>query len=174
MKSSQVAEPGALAPARAIEDLYRREYRGLTRLAVLLLGDHGRAEEIVQEAFVALFERWKRLQDHRGLPAYLKRSVANAAVSDLRHRRVVRLHRSDDPDHVASAESTAMDQLKHRRVMAALNRLPDRQRAVLILRYYAELSESEIANVLGISKGAVKSHSSRGLRSLRPIMEDEA
>lgn len=161
-------EPSAVA---AVRQLYELHYVRLVRLAVLLLGDLGRAEEIVQDAFVDLMARWSRLRDRAAAASYLRTSVANGARSDLRRRQVIRRHPPDRPPDVDSAEARALVQVEHERIMAVLSVLPHRQREVLVLRYYGELSEAEIAETLGISRGAVKSHSSRGLRTLRTAME---
>jgi RNA polymerase sigma-70 factor (sigma-E family) len=160
-----------LGTARLLEELYRASYSHLVRLAALLLGDLQRSEEIVQDVFVDLFQRWDRLRDRDDLAAYAKRAVAHAAVSDLRHRRVVQRHRPEAVRDLDSAELTALARIRHQEVIGAIGKLPDRQRQVLILRYYGDLSEVEIARALGVSRGAVKSHSSRALRTLRPLLE---
>jgi RNA polymerase sigma-70 factor (sigma-E family) len=163
--------PAATTPVEAVRELYERHYGRLVRLATLLLGDVGRAEEIVQDAYVDLMARWSRIRDPAAALSYLRTSVANGARSDLRHLKVVRRHPMTRPADVASAEASALDLLEHERIMAAVSMLPVRQSQVLILRYYGQLSEAEIADALGISRGAVKSHSSRGLRALRTVME---
>jgi RNA polymerase sigma-70 factor (sigma-E family) len=146
----------------AVTQLYAAHYRSLVRLAALLLRDIGAAEEVTQDAFVAMHGAWRRLRD-RDDPdkalAYLRRSVVNGARSALRHRKVVERH----APRPAPAE-----------VMAALRRLPERQREVLVLRYYLDLSEAGIADALGISRGAVKSHASRGIATLRTSLETTA
>ncbi len=155
----------------AVRDLYERHYVRLVRLAILLVGDAGRAEEIVQDAFVDLVARWRTIRDPGAAAAYLRTCVANGARSHLRHRAVVDRQPVSRPSPVNSAETEALAQIEHERVLSVLSELPGRQREVLILRYYGQLSEAEIAGTLGISRGAVKSHSSRGLRSLRTAME---
>jgi RNA polymerase sigma-70 factor (sigma-E family) len=158
-------------PAKVLEGLYRDSYRQLVRLGALLLGDLQRSEEIVQDVFVDLFQRWDRLRDRDNLAAYAKRAVAHAAVSDLRHRGVRQRHQPVPGRDLDSAEVTALSHFQHDHVMTAIGQLPTRQRQVLILRYYGDLSEAEIARALGVSPGAVKSHSSRALRALRPLLE---
>ena len=155
----------------AVRDLYERHYVRLVRLAVLLVGDVGRAEEIVQDAFVDLVARWRTIRDPGAAVSYLRTCVANGARSHLRHRAVVNRQPVNRPSQVNSAETDAMVQIEHERVLSELSELPGRQREVLILRYYGQLSEAEIADTLGISRGAVKTHSSRGLHSLRTAME---
>jgi RNA polymerase sigma-70 factor (sigma-E family) len=155
----------------AVRDLYERHYRPLVRLAVLLVGDVGRAEEIVQDAFVHLVAQWRTIRDPGAATAYLRTCVTNGARSHLRHRAVVNRQPVSQPSQVNSAETDALVQLEHERVLSVLSELPGRQREVLILRYYGQLSEAEIADTLGISRGAVKTHNFRGLRSLRTTLE---
>ena len=164
----EVSPVGAEHPVVA---LYDEHYRRLVRLAWLLTRDEHRAEELVQDAFVDLHQRWDRLADQSAAAGYLRTSVLNRSRSNLRHLKVVREHRPDQLLDVASAESHALERLQHQQIMAAVNNLPGRQREVLILRYYGQLSEAEIAAALGISKGAVKSHASRGLHALRPVLQ---
>jgi RNA polymerase sigma-70 factor (sigma-E family) len=153
----------------ALEQLYAAHWRHLVRLGVLLVHDQGVAEEIVQDSFVAVHARWGRLQDpDRGL-AYLRRSVVNRARSHHRHLGVVRRQgeREAPPAPAPGADHSSYDVAQRAEVLDALRRLPRRQREVLALRYYVDLSEAEIADVLGISPGAVKSHASRGVAALR-------
>jgi RNA polymerase sigma-70 factor (sigma-E family) len=151
----------------AVSSLYAAHYRGLVRLAVLLLRDVGESEEVVQDAFVAMHGRWGRLRDPDKALAYLRRAVLNGSRSALRRRGVRERHVPDAPAPVPSAEHTAMRAEDHRVVVAALRNLPDRQREAVVLRYYADLSEADTAGVMGISRGAVKSHTARGMAALR-------
>ena len=167
-QGQHVNQPSAIV---AVRDLYERHYVHLVRLAVLLVGDAGRAEEIVQDAFVDLVARWRTIRDPGAAAAYLRTCVANGARSHLRHRAVVHRQPVSRPAPVNSAETDALVQIEHERVLSVLSELPVRQREVLVLRYYGQLSEAEIADTLGISRGAVKTHSSRGLHSLRTAME---
>ncbi len=159
------------SPVEAVHDLYESHYRRLVRLATMLLGDVGRAEEIVQDAFIDLMAHWAHIRDPAAAVSYLRISVANGARSDLRHLRVIRRNRTEKPADADSAETTALTHVERERVMSALSMLSSRQGQVLILRYYGQLSEAEIAESLGISRGAVKSHSSRGLHALRTVLE---
>ncbi len=154
----------------ALEALYDEHYLRLVRLAVLLVGDTGRAEEVVQDTFVAVYQRMRALgrpdfAENTG--AYLRQAVVNRSRSVLRHLRVVSQHPSEAPSNVPGADQTLLDVRRRRSVIDALARLPRRQREVLVLRYYLDLSEREIAETLGISAGAVKSHASRGAAALR-------
>jgi RNA polymerase sigma-70 factor (sigma-E family) len=163
-----VNQPSAIT---AVRDLYERHYVRLVRLAMLLVGDVGHAEEIVQDAFVDLVARWRTIRDPGAAASYLRTCVANGARSHLRHRAVVNRQPVSQPSAVNSAETEALVQIEHEQVLSVLSELPGRQREVLVLRYYGQLSEVEIADTLGISRGAVKTHISRGLRSLRTAME---
>lgn len=156
----------------AVTELYAAHYRGLVRLAALLLHDVGAAEEVVQDAFVAMHRSWRRLRDpERALP-YLRQAVVNRSRSALRHRSVVARHTPHHVPDVPSAEQGAMQALEHREVLVALRSLPPRQREALVLRYYLDLSEADIAAAMGVSRGAVKSHASRGMATLRAALGD--
>lgn len=153
----------------ALELLYAAHWRRLVRLGVLLVHDVGTAEEIVQDCFLAVHARWNRLHDPDRALAYLRQSVVNRSRSHLRHLSVVRRHtaRQAPPEPAAGADHAAYDQARRTTVLDALRRLPRRQREVLALRYYLDLTEAEIADTLQISRGAVKSHASRGAAALR-------
>lgn len=175
-----VAHPSAddlSAPAwtadEAVTELFSSQYRPLVRLASLLLHDAGLAEEIVQDAFVALHERWSGLRDPDAGAAYLRRSVVNRSRSALRHRGVMDrfLRRQTAPVSAPSAESGAVNAETYAEILAAVRELPARQREALVLRYYLDLSEAQAAEVMGVSAGAVKSHTARALAALRREME---
>jgi RNA polymerase sigma-70 factor (sigma-E family) len=161
----------------ALEQLYAAHWRRLVRLSVLLVRDQAHAEEIVQDSFVAVHGRWSRLQDHDKGLAYLRQAVVNRSRSALRHRTVVARHaarehgRADSPGSPGADEAT-LATARRTAVLDAMRALPTRQREVLALRYYLELSEAEIAEALGISRGAVKSHASRGAAALRELLAD--
>jgi RNA polymerase sigma-70 factor (sigma-E family) len=161
------------AADEAVTHLFTAHYRPLVRLATLLLHESGAAEEIVQDAYVALHGRWRRLRDADKALAYLRATVVNRSRSALRHRKVVDRHlamSSPEPD-APSAEAGALALLQHAAVVAALRGLPNRQREALVLRYYLDLSEADIAETMGCSRGAVKSHCSRGMAALRETLE---
>jgi RNA polymerase sigma-70 factor (sigma-E family) len=157
----------------AVTRLFAAHYRQLVRLAALLLTDRSMAEELVQDAYVKLHEHWSRLRDPDRALGYLRTSVVNAARSAQRHRGVADryLARWRPPPDAPSAEAGALGVLEHESVVAALRALPLRQREALVLRYYLDLSESEIADAMGISRGAVKSHAARGIAALRESLE---
>jgi RNA polymerase sigma-70 factor (sigma-E family) len=158
----------------AITQIYAAHYRSLVRLAALLLRDVGASEEVVQDSFIAMHGAWRRLRDPDRALAYLRQSVVNRSRSVLRHRTVELRHAPAPMPDAASAEHGAMGSLEHQEVIVALRRLPERQREVLVLRYYADLSEADIADAIGISRGAVKSHASRGMAALRTTLEKSA
>jgi RNA polymerase sigma-70 factor (sigma-E family) len=152
--------------------LYVAQRWSLVRLASLLLHDPVDAEEVVQDAFIQAHLAWDRLRDPAKALPYLRSAVLNGARSRLRHRKVVqRFERGPAPLGPSPEEAVEAND-DRRRVMAALRSLPDRQRECLVLRYYLELSEAEIAATLGISAGSVKTHAHRGLAALAARMEE--
>jgi len=161
------------SPDRAVIELYSEHYRALVRLAALLVRDKPTAEEVVQDSFVAMQGGWQRLRDTEKALAYLRQAVVNRSRSVLRHRTVVDKNLQKAPPDMPSAEHGALVLLERSAVVAALRGLPDRQREAIVLRYYADLSEAEIATAMGISRGAVKSHTARGMTALRAALEQE-
>jgi RNA polymerase sigma-70 factor (sigma-E family) len=165
---SEVSEAGTGWDAdRAVTALYSAHYRSLVRLAAMLVGDISTAEQVVQDSFVALHTAWRRLAHaDRALP-YLRQSVVNRSRSVLRHRVVVdRLAPKLAPD-MPTSEREEIIRLERSALVSALRALPPRQREVLVLRYYTDLSEAQIAATMGISRGAVKSHTARAASALR-------
>jgi RNA polymerase sigma-70 factor (sigma-E family) len=158
---------------RAVIELYSQHYRALVRLAALLVRDTPTAEEVVQDSFVAMHGGWQRLRDAEKALAYLRQAVVNRSRSVLRHRTVVDKNLQKAPPDMPSAEHGALVLLERSAVVAALRDLPDRQREAIVLRYYADLSEAEIAAAMKISRGAVKSHTARGMAALRAALEQE-
>lgn len=156
----------------AVDELYAAHYRQLVRLSALLVRDVETAEEVVQDSFVAMHGRWHTLREpDKGLP-YLRQTVVNRSRSVLRRRGVQARHTPTVVTHHHGADEDALCAERRRQVLGALRGLPTRQREVLALRYYLDLSEAEIAHTLGISRGAVKSHASRGATALRELLED--
>jgi RNA polymerase sigma-70 factor (sigma-E family) len=159
--------------AQAVRTLYQAYYPTLVRLAALLLADPSTAEDVVQDAFVAMFTGWRRLRHTDNALAYLRQSVVNRSRSVLRHRVVEDKHAQKPPPDAPSAEQAALAALEGSVLLDALRGLPLRQREALVLRYYADLSEADIANAMGISRGAVKSHTARGMSALRTVLEQD-
>lgn len=153
-----------------VADLYAAHRLRLVRLAVLLVDDLETAEDVVQDVFARVQREW-RLDDPDRALAYLQRSVVNTARSVLRRRRTARSHLSVPAPAEGGPEASVLLAEEHREVLAALQTLPARQREVLVLRYWSELSEAQIAETLGISRGTVKSTASRAIDALERILE---
>lgn len=153
-----------------ITGLYAEHALGLTRLALIMVGDRESAEDVVQEAFLGLHRRFGGLRDPAKALVYVRSAVLNNARTVLRKRRLPSWFAGAYDPPVWSAESAALIGAERREVMEALHRLPRRQREVLVLRYYADLSEEETAQVMGVSCGTVKSTSSRALDALGRLL----
>jgi RNA polymerase sigma-70 factor (sigma-E family) len=152
---------------RAVTALYSTHYRSLVRLAVLLVRDIATAEDLVQDSFVAMHGGWRRLRDSDKALSYLRQSVVNRSRSVLRHRMVVDRNAPKPAPDMPGGEQEYISKLERSALISALRTLPARQREVLVLRYYGDLSEAQIAATMGISTGAVKSHAARAMSSLR-------
>jgi RNA polymerase sigma-70 factor (sigma-E family) len=174
--------PGATA---AVTTLYAEHALGLVRLAVVLTGDRGAAEDIVQDAFLGLYRRWDSLADTAAPLAYLRVSVVNGCRSALRRRSRLRLGAAADFAEEAgeaadgggaglseSAEARALLGDEQRAVAAALRKLPRRQREAVVLRYYLDLTEEETAQAMGVSRGTVKSATHRALAAVGRILRE--
>ena len=154
--------------AAAVAELYRLHRSQMLRLAVFLTDDRAVAEELVQDAFAALYQRWDRLDAHGAALGYLRTTLVNAVRSAQRRQTMSRRHlRAAEPDATPAADYALLLGEEHREVIAAMRLLPRRQREVLVLRYWESLSEADIAATLGISRGTVKSTASRGLDALQ-------
>jgi RNA polymerase sigma-70 factor (sigma-E family) len=153
-----------------VEALFRSDYRRLVGLARLLVDDRGQAEEVVQDAFADLYRRRGRVD---APAAWLRTAVVNGARGRLRRRATARRHlrAADRRDAAPADEGVGVDD-DRRAVAAALAGLPDRQRACIALRFYDGCSEAEIAELLGISAGSVKTHVHRGMATLAAALED--
>lgn len=165
-----------------ISQLYESHWAGVVRLCWLLLHDQAAAEDVAQDAYIATYRNWDRLRDEEAAVGYLRRCAVNGARSVLRHLVVVRREiqaeagRADAAGRLTSPSSdeAALLRLDGDQLMSALRTLPERQREVIVLRYYSDLSEAQIAEALDISPGSVKTHAYRGLRALRERMEVSA
>ena len=163
--------PVDVEAAQAVEELYATHYRSLVRLAALLVRDIGTAEEVVQDSFVAMHGGWRRLRDNEKALSYLRQAVVNRSRSVLRHRVVVDRNAPAPPPDMPSAEHGAIALVERSAVISALRTLPARQREALVLRFYADMSEAQIADAMQISRGAVKSHTARAMQALRAVLE---
>lgn len=149
----------------AFADFYREAYPPMVRVAYLIVGSQGRAEEIVQDAFVRVHARFDRLDNPA---AYLRTAVVNGCRDGMRRERRLSLRLPGvhaEQERTSDDEPTRVDDRLD--LAIALAAVPARARAVLVLRYYEGLSEAEIAETLGISTGTVKSLAHRGLARLR-------
>lgn len=156
----------------AITSLYEVHAVGFIRLAVIMLGERGTAEDVVQDAFCGLYRRWQHIDDHAKALAYVRSAVLNGCRSQLRARiRAERRTVTVDVGLVASAEDDALLAEEHAEVLAALRKLPARQREALVLRFYLDLDESAIAAAMGISAGTVKSTTSRAIAALGQLLQ---
>jgi RNA polymerase sigma-70 factor (sigma-E family) len=164
-----VGATGADSDATAcVTALYAAHAVGLIRLAIVMLGDRGAAEDVVQDAFLGLYRHWDRLADPGNGLTYVRSAVLNRCRNALRQRGQRDRHERQGPGPTASesAEAVALVGEEHQQVLAAIRALPDRQREALVLRFYLDLSEEEIARAMGVSRGTVKSATSRAVAAL--------
>jgi RNA polymerase sigma-70 factor (sigma-E family) len=171
--AARVTERTSIEPTELVAQMYREEGASLVRLARLFTDDRNAAEDLVQEAFIRLHRSAHRIEDPTKVAPYLRSIVLNLArdhnrrgLMSLRHREPSSAETPPDmpEDVVVAAE-------EGRRVVAALRDLPLRQRDCLVLRFYLDLSEREIAETLGISPNSVKTHCRRGMAALERGLE---
>lgn len=172
--AADTGPPGEGPPsaAAAVTALYQAHALGLIRLAHIMLDDRQGAEDVVQEAFAGLYRRWGQLSDTGNALGYLRSSVLNGCRSQLRRRN--RRDQPDQPAPAASAEAAVLTGEQRREVMQAIRRLPRRQREALVLRFYLDLSEAEIAETMGIGQSTVRSATYRALTSLGRMLREES
>lgn len=174
--SDDTAEDASARPAPAIDlaSLYAHERRALIRFGYLLTGDLTAAEDLVHDAFTALQSRWTRLQEPERALGYVRVTMINR--SRTAHRKAA-LDRTRAPRTLARDEPPTDEAYlrseEQRRVTELVGRLPRRQRQVVALRYWSDLSEAQIAATLGISAGTVKSTASRALAALARSLDEE-
>ena len=165
----------AADPAAAVTALYREHALGLTRLALIMVGDRQAAEDIVQDAFCGLHRRWGRLRDPGKALPYVRSAVLNGCRDQARRSRANRSGAQDAFLPPAwSAEAAVLANQERREVVAALLRLPARQREALLLRYYLDLSEADTASAMRITRGTAKSTVARGLAALRELLGEQS
>jgi RNA polymerase sigma-70 factor (sigma-E family) len=169
-------EPAPAEPIPVVVDqiaeLHARHYVHLVRLAVALIDHQESAEEVVQDAFLATLRRRPHLRDPSAAQAYLRRAVVNGSRDRLRARRVRRAATLPQAGQIRSPEDEVLMLEEHRALIDALRTLPQRQREVLVLRYFSDLTERETADAVGISIGGVKSSAHRGMAALRRVLGD--
>ena len=156
----------------AVAALYQASAVGLIRLAFVMLGDLESAEDVVQEAFCGLYRQWGRLRDADRATFYLRTSVLNGCRSALRRRILRRRVLPDQPPAVVSAEAVVLSGEEREEVFRAVGRLPHRQREALVLRFYLDLSDDEIARVMGIRPSTVRSTMVRALETLGRVLQE--
>lgn len=161
-------------PDELVSRLFASEARSLVRLASIFCDDRESAEDLVQEAFVRLHRSADRIRDPERAPAFLRSIVINLA-RDANRRGLMSLRHRPSMTQPSSTVHVEVDALEaaDRQLIDLIRALPDRQRACVVLRFYSELSESEIADVLGISKNSVKTHCRRGLATLEAALDAE-
>jgi RNA polymerase sigma-70 factor (sigma-E family) len=166
--------PGPGQGLDAASEAAFREYvtaRGsaLLRMALLLTGNRADAEDLLQAALAKTYLAWDRIQDRAALDSYVKRAMVNTQISWWRRRRVEEYPAGELPDRALNDQVPLNDMQDT--VRRALDRLPQRMRAAVVLRYYEDMTEPEIADVLGVSRGTVKSTMSRAVAKLRTDAE---
>lgn len=151
--------------AVAVSLLYQATALGLIRLAYVILGDRQAAEDVVQEAFFGLFRRWDRLSNVEGAEYYVRVSVLNGCRSALRHRTVLGRHALYELP-APSADAAVLGNEERAELIRGIEQLPMRQREAIVLRYYLDLPDNEIATLMGISPSTVRSTVHRALESV--------
>ena len=158
---------------QALTALYSEHYRSLVRMAAFLVRDTDTAEEVVQGSFVAMHQGWRRLRDSDKALSYLRQSIVNRSRSVLRHQTAVNGNAPKPSPDMPGAEQGAILQLERPAILAAVRGLPARQREALVLRYYGDLSEAQIAAVMGISRAAAHDHTVRAIAALQAVLEEQ-
>ena len=167
----QTVAPLAVRNEVLLDRLYRTHAPAALRFALMLTGERELSEDLVQEAFVRVAAKLDTLREPDAFGAYLTRAVANLAKSHFRHQQVVARHERTVDVRVARRASRSTSS-RATRLLVALRRLPMRQRAAIVLRYYNDASHEDIARILDIPLGTVKSLLSRGLAKLREGFRD--
>jgi RNA polymerase sigma-70 factor (sigma-E family) len=167
------AAGGDAEATAGVTALYQAHAVGLIRLAIVMLGDRAAAEDVVQDAFFGLYRHWTRLDDQANALTYVRSAVLNRCRNALRDRgRAGRLELT--PEAGESAEAAVLIGEEHQQVLAAVRALPERQREALVLRFYLDMSEEEAARAMGITRGTVKSATSRAVAALGRMLKEGA
>jgi len=169
---TRAPEAPQAAAERHVTALYQAHALSLARLALLMLGDRDAAQDVVQDAFFGLYRRWDKLASADAAPAYLRVSVLNGCRTALKRRSRPTLHAAEQS--LESAEATVVHTEEQRGVLAAVQRLPARQREVVVLRYYLDMSEEQAARAMGVSRGTVKSATSRAVAAIGRMLKGES
>ncbi len=170
-----MAAPVNLRPAEpSLVTLLEEQWMPLVRLATLLVDDADAARDVVQDCLEAVLRLRPDLDDRAHMVAYLRRAVINRSRSRLRRQRTATRYLASltRPRDAPSAERELLAAERHREVLRNVGHLPTRQREVIVLRYYCELSEAETATTLGVATGTVKAAAHRALNTLRRKMKD--
>ena len=165
------AQPAERVEGGRLAELFLQHGDGAVRLAYLLTGDRALAEDLAQDAFVKLAGRLVHLRDPGAFDAYLRRTVVNLANSHYRRKRLERAYLKREEGTARTAD-IPVDPGARDELWGAMRRLSERQRAAIVLRYYEDLSEQQVAEILNCRPGTVKSLVSRGLASLRGEITD--
>jgi RNA polymerase sigma-70 factor (sigma-E family) len=155
---------------RQVTALYQAHAVSLARLALLMLGDQAEAQDVVQDAFLGLYRRWGALASADAAPGYLRASVLNGCRTALKRRSRPVSYAEDRP--LESAEALAIQTEEQRAVLTAVRRLPARQREALVLRYYLDMTEDQAAQAMRVSRGTVKSATSRAISAVGRMLQE--
>ncbi len=155
--------------------LYDAHAISMIRIALIMLGDRAAAEDVVQDAFFGLYRRWSKLSDPANALTYVRSAVLNGCRDTL--KRQARRDRRDRAaarswQDVDSAEALALIGEDQRRILVAVRQLPGRQREALVCRFYLDMSEEETARAMGISRGTVKSATSRAVAAIGRMLKE--
>jgi len=164
-------EAGAGDGAAEVSALYAEHALSLIRLAHIMLGNPAAAEDVVQEAYCGLYRRWSHLRDQSRALGYLRSSVLNGCRSVLRLGTSLQLDEAQQPS-VSPADTAVLTAESRREIVRAVRKLPNRQREVIVLRFFLELPDDQIASILRITQGTVRSAAHRGLISLRQALKE--
>ncbi|MFP1626107.1 SigE family RNA polymerase sigma factor [Streptomyces sp. 5K101] len=169
--ASQAAAPvPSYTPYTSFSSYVRARGPVLLRTARSLTANPSDAEDLLQTALAKTYVAWDRIEDHRALDGYVRRALLNTRTSQWRKRKVDEFvcdELPELPEQTVPATDPAEQQVLRDAMWRAVMKLPDRQRAMVVLRYYEDLSEAQTAEVLGVSIGTVKSAVSRALGKLR-------
>jgi RNA polymerase sigma-70 factor (sigma-E family) len=160
--------------ARQVTALYQAHALSLARLALVMLGDAAAAEDVVQDAFFGLYRRWSALEDPGASVGYLRTSVLNSCRTALRRQPRHSVLEDSGADVIShdGPEAAMLLGEEHRAVLEAIRRLPARQREALVLRYYLDMTEEEAASAMRVSRGTVKSATSRALAAVGRMLKE--